>query len=389
MKSKKLVSWLLVVTIIFTLVFVPTTSYAKQTMSRKIIIFKAGVEDGTKDKVLRKIRAQKIKDLKFSNGVVVNTSSKNVVKKLSKFSAVLAVEDDIVVKALGKAPAQPVQTLPWGINRIDAEKVWATTTADTVKVGIVDTGIDITHPDLKANIKGGFNAISTRKSYTDDNGHGSHVAGIVGALNNTVGAVGVGPNIDLYSIKVLGANGSGYLSDIIDGLDWAIANKLNVLNMSLGTTVDSDLMHQAVVRAYDAGITVVAAAGNDYGAAVNFPAAYPEVIAVSATDVNNNIASFSSAGPQVDIAAPGVSIYSTYKGASYATLSGTSMASPHVTGAAAILLSVPAKCDINGDEKCTPAEVQARLQETAIDCGAIGKDNQYGYGIVNVYSAIN
>jgi subtilisin family serine protease len=161
---------------------------------------------------------------------------------------------------------------------------------------------------------------------------------------------------------------------------------MQVVNMSLGTSQDVQSFHEAIVNAYNAGVVIVAAAGNTSGT-VSYPAAYPEVIAVSATDQNNQIASFSSRGPEVDLATPGVDIYSTYKGQSYATLSGTSMAAPHVTDAAALTIDTK-KCDLNLDGICTPAEVQQKLEQTAIDLGDVGKDNLYGSGLVNVYNAL-
>ena len=172
------------------------------------------------------------------------------------------------------------------------------------------------------------------------------------------------PKADLYAIKVLSRTGSGYLSDVIEWLQWAVVYGMQVVIMSLGSSSNVQSFADAVVAAKAAGLTMVAAAGNS-GGAVSYPAAYPEVIAVSATDSNNAIASFSSRGPAVDLSAPGVSIYSTYKGKTYKTLNGTSMASPHVAGAVALLLSVPAKCDLDLSGSCSPDEVQARLEATA------------------------
>jgi subtilisin family serine protease len=137
--------------------------------------------------------------------------------------------------------------------------------------------------------------------------------------------------VDLYAVKVLNDAGWGYMSDIIEGIMWAATNNMNVINLSLGASTGSQSMHDAVVAAKNAGVVVIAAAGNN-GGAVGYPAAYPEVIAVSAIDQNKSIASFSNRGPEIDLAAPGVNIYSTYKGTGFATLSGTSMATPHVVG---------------------------------------------------------
>ena len=363
---------------------------AQNFKERRIVVFESSVDEKVKEALLSSVGAEKIKDLRLINGKAVWLSKKGELELL-KSGKVLRIDPDVEVYTLenvkikGSKP-QPPQTLTWNIDQIDAEISWVISTGDPVKVGVIDTGIDLKHPDLQANIKGGYNAINPLKSPNDDNGHGTHVAGIIAALNNSIGVVGVGPNIDLYAIKVLNASGSGYLSDVIEGLDWAVTNGMQVVNMSLGTSQDVQSFHDAILNAYDAGITIVAAAGNSGGAVV-FPAAYPEVIAVSATDQNNQIASFSSRGPEVDLAAPGVNIYSTYKGQSYTTLSGTSMAAPHVSGAAALIIDTK-KCDLNLDGICTPAEVQQRLEQTAIDLGDPGKDNLYGSGLVNVYNAL-
>jgi len=363
---------------------------AQNFKERKIVVFEISVDEKVKEALLSSVGAEKIKDLKLINGRAVWVSKKGEVELL-KSGKVLRIDPDVEVFALEnvkikEAKPQPPQTLTWNIDQVDAEISWGISTGDPVKVGVIDTGIDLKHPDLQANIKGGYNAINPLKSPNDDNGHGTHVAGIIAALNNSIGVVGVGPNINLYAIKVLNASGSGYLSDVIEGLDWAVTNGMQVVNMSLGTSQDVQSFHDAIVNAYNTGITIVAAAGNSGGAVV-FPAAYPEVIAVSATDQNNQIASWSSRGSEVDLAAPGVNIYSTYKGQSYATLSGTSMAAPHVSGAAALIIDTK-KCDLNLDGICTPAEVRQRLEQTAIDLGDPGKDNLYGSGLVNVYNAL-
>lgn len=376
--------------------------------SRKIIVFEDGdLDDMGKDELVKKHGGVKIKDLKIIHGKAVLISKEDE-DKLSREHGVKRIDEDVVVRVLERedgrdnegnterldkkartnAPSQPIQTLPWGIDRIDADLLWSVTTADLIKVGIIDTGIELSHLDLAANIKGGYNAINPTKSANDDNGHGTHVAGTVAALNNSIGVVGAGHKIDLYAVKVLNRNGSGFLSDVIEGIDWAVQNRMNVINMSLGTISNIQSLHDAVVRAHSAGVVVVAAAGNENGGPVNFPGAYPEAIAVSATDINNNIASFSSVGPEVDLAAPGVNILSTYRGGRYATVSGTSMASPHVAGAAALLLSIPSKCDFDLNGVCSPSEVRERLEQTAIDLGASGKDNIYGSGLVNAFQAI-
>ncbi len=344
--------------------------------------------------LIKRAGGVKVKSLPLINAAAVLADNVSL-KALKEREEVKRVDDDVSVFALvlssiqgGKAVAiQPPQTLPWGVDRVDAELAFVTNPGSFVKVGIVDTGIDLSHPDLKDNIKGGVNAINPTKNANDDNGHGTHVAGIAAAINNTIGVVGVGPSINLYAIKVLGRNGSGFLSDIIEGLQWAIQNQMQVVNMSLGTSSDIQSFHDAVIAVRNAGIVQVAAAGNS-GGSVLYPAAYSEVIAVSALDQNDNIASFSSRGPEVDLAAPGVEIPSAYKGGTYATLSGTSMSAPHVTGAAALVLKTFVGIyDSNGNGLWDPDEVQAKLEALAADLGQVGKDILYGAGLVNAFLA--
>jgi subtilisin family serine protease len=362
---------------------------------RVIVVFQNRVNDAARNNIIGNVGGVNIKDLDIIGAKAVWLPSQAAARVLANNPAVLRVDEDIIVDAVGKGGGKPApqpapaQVLPWGIDRIDAQDVWSLDTADPVKVGIIDTGISNTHPDLVANIKGGVNTISSRKSWNDDNGHGSHVAGIIAALNNSVGVVGAGPNADLYAIKALDQSGSGYLSDIIEGIQWAVVNHMQVINMSLGSDSDVQSFHDAVSAAKAAGVVIVAAAGNS-GGSVIFPAAYPEVIAVSATDQNDHIASWSSRGPEVDLAAPGVNIFSTYKGTAYATLSGTSMAAPHVTGCVALVLASPISSyyDVNHNGRWDPDEVQNDLEDSAVDLGSAGFDSLYGAGLVNAYNAV-
>ena len=351
--------------------------------ARKIVVFQESVGQAAQDKIIDRAGAAKIKHLGLVNAAVV-MATPAAEKALAKHAEVLRIEDDAVAAILGKPtkpgqppPTQPVQDLTWGVDRIDADLVWGTgNTGTNIKVAVVDTGIDLTHPDLA--VAGGYNAISARKSYADDNGHGTHVAGIIAAKNNTIGVIGVAPGASLYSVKVLDRNGSGWISDIIEGIEWSVVNRMQVINMSLGSSTSVQSFHDAIIAAKNAGIVIVAAAGNsgDGDNTVEYPGAYPEVIAVSATNDSNLIASFSSRGLEVDLAAPGVNIFSTYKGGSYATYSGTSMAAPHVAGVAALVLS----SGYLGD-------VRVRLQSTADDLGVSGTDSLYGYGLVDAEEA--
>ncbi len=273
------------------------------------------------------------------------------------------------------------QVLPWGVDRVDAEKVWVIAAANNIKVAVIDTGIDLDHPDLGANVKGGINTTYSWRTADDDNGHGSHVAGTIGAANNLLGVIGVGHEIDLYAVKVLNSGGSGYVSDIIEGIQWSINNNMDVINMSLGTTSNVQSFHDAVIAAKNAGIVVVSAAGNSGSGdnTVIYPAKYSESIAVSATNSSDGQPSWSSRGPEVDLAAPGNSIYSTYKSGGYATLSGTSMATPHVAGAAAMVLATHAGF--------SPSQVESHLESNAEWLSGLSS-NQQGAGLVDVEKVV-
>lgn len=367
---------------------------------RKIIVFKDGLSSVERSSIISHAQGLKIRDMEHKDMMVAHLDAQ-AEEVLANDPNVVSIEDDVIVEAVDNKKLiqskssyiQPAQVLPWGINRIDAEQVWPLgDTGAGMSIGIIDTGISTSHPDLAGNIKGGVSEVRYTSSYNDDNGHGSHVAGIAGALSNSIGVIGVAPSVNLYAIKVLDRNGSGYLSDVINGIDWASAHNMKVVNMSLGCDCPSQAMHDAVIRAYNAGVTIVAAAGNS-GGPVIYPAAYPEVIAVGATDSTNAVPYWSSRGPELDLTAPGVSIYSTYwtkrGGNTYTTLSGTSMASPHVAGTVALLLgtSISPTYDLNYDNMWQPDEVLKKLEATASGSGT-RIDDVYGYGLVNALAAV-
>ena len=262
--------------------------------------------------------------------------------------------------------------IPWGIARVDAPAAWAKTQGAGVNVGVVDTGIDFDHPDLKANIKGGWNATNKTDNFKDDNGHGTHVSGTIAAVRDGQGVVGVAPKANLYGIKVLDANGSGTFADVIAGIQWTVDHKMDVVNMSLGASKGTDALAEVMKAAAKAGVTIVAAAGNS-GGAVGFPAAYPEAIAVSASDSKDALAYFSSRGPQVAFIAPGVNVHSTYMGGGYDDLSGTSMACPHVVGLSALAVAKGAH---------GPDKIRAALKSAATPLGGLTTDQQ-GSGLVS------
>ncbi|AUS09638.1 hypothetical protein C1X05_12925 [Laceyella sacchari] len=231
------------------------------------------------------------------------------------------------------------QISPWNITRVIGNG--RPNQGEGVRVAILDTGIDLLHPDLAGNIKGGINIVEPNRYPQDDNGHGTHIAGVIGALNNQFGVVGIAPKVSLYAVKVLDRNGSGTINNLIKGIEWAIDNGMHILNISIsGGMIIPPALTQVIQAATNRDILVVAAAGNagnpsGSGDTVEIPARIPPVISVAALTRANRRASYSATG-KVDIAAPGSQILSTYANQRYAVLSGTSMAAAHVTGVLAV-----------------------------------------------------
>ncbi len=291
--------------------------------------------------------------------------------------AVARIEADGTIRALDAELDNA-----WGVKRIGAGLIHDGHNKGTgVKVAVIDTGIDRTHPDLDANYKGGKDFVNSDDDPMDDHGHGTHVAGTIAAEDNGTGVVGVAPEAWLYALKILDSSGSGNDSDMIAAMEWAVTNGMDVVNLSLGTPTDPGTTVQAAFdNAAAAGVLIVAAAGNSdffgiIGNTVEWPARYESVIAVGATDSTNSLAYFSSTGPQVELAAPGVDIRSTLRGGGYGTMSGTSMASPHVAGTAALVIAAGR------------SDVRARLASTADDLAPAGRDTWYGYGLVDADEA--
>jgi subtilisin len=272
-----------------------------------------------------------------------------------------------------RAFAAAGRDIPWGVSRVNAPAAWRITRGEGVKIAVIDTGVDYDHPNLRPNIKGGWNARSKTApdDFRDDNGHGTHCAGTVAAVDQPGGVVGVAPKAWLYGVKVLDKSGSGSYDDVIAGMQWAVEHKMQLISMSIGSGIGNDSLKAAVDALTKAGVVLIAAAGNGSGA-VNFPAAYDGVIAVAAMDSKDRVAWFSSRGPEVALIAPGVDVRSTYKDGGYETLDGTSMATPHVAGLAA--LAVAAK-GLSG-----AASVRAALTASARPLAGI-PDAQQGAGV--------
>lgn len=244
-------------------------------------------------------------------------------------------------------------------------------TGKGIEIAILDTGI-FPHSDL--NLAGGVSTVNYTNGYYDDNGHGTHVAGIIASLNNGVGTTGVASDATIYSVKVLNHAGKGDLMDIVEGMDWAIQKGVDIINVSLGTYSDSASLKAKVDEAVSKGIIVVAATGNSGNSSVMYPAKYDNVVAVGATDKNNNLASFSTYGPEVDVVAPGVGIASTYLGDIFAQGNGTSQAAPYVAGMLALFKEQHPDKSAN--------EITQMLYSNTLDLGAVGKDTKFGHGLV-------
>jgi len=368
------------------LVMLSLIALTAQAGERRIVVFQPGTSPAQRVALAKAAGGTVVRELRLINAVVIEhpTQVSIAESKLRALAEVKRVDQDPKInwlkmadargtdfalpsasgilkgiEALKKqqaeqpAPTAPgAQETPWGIARVKAPAAWGTTRGKGVKLVVIDTGIDMTHPELSGILKGGWNAISTAATFNDDNGHGTHCSGTIAAKDDDAGVVGVAPQIDLYGVKVLDENGSGTFDDVIAGMLWAVENKMEVASMSLGANSGNQALADAVEAMRKGGVILIAAAGNS-GGSVGYPAAYPGAIAVAASDSRDKLASFSSRGPSVAVIAPGVAVKSTYMGGAYDTLSGTSMATPHVAGLTALYVAT--------HKGATPEQARAAL----------------------------
>jgi subtilisin len=233
------------------------------------------------------------------------------------------------------------QIIPWGVEQIGAPEAWSKSSGQRVRIGVIDTGIDYNHPDLRNSISHGINLLNRSMLPFDDNGHGTHIAGTIAAASRNTGIVGVAPKSIVHPVKAFDYNGSAYVSDIIAGIDWCVQNDLDVINMSFGMKTYNRSLEHAVINAFYRGTVIVASSGNDgKRKTVDYPARFPQVVSVGATTRLGKIAPFSNRGKQIDVYAPGERIYSAWLHGKYNELSGTSMATAHVSGVIALMLSI-------------------------------------------------
>jgi len=272
----------------------------------------------------------------------------------------LTVEEDEAVSlhALPSGSFVSDKGIPWGVKHIGAPRAWSRTTGYRVKVGVIDTGVDFGHPDLQHALERGINLLQRMSLPLDDNGHGTHIAGTIAAGNRLHGMIGVAPRATVYPVKAFDHNGTAYVSDIILGIEWCVRHGMNVVNMSFGMKTRSRSLLAAVNNAYQAGVLIVASSGNEgLIGTIDYPARYSQTIAVGATNRRGKIAGFTNRSSMIDIYAPGERIVSAWLRGRHREMSGTSMATSHVTGAIALLMALK--------PRLTPAQIKAIILKSA------------------------
>jgi subtilisin family serine protease len=275
------------------------------------------------------------------------------------------------------------ETKNYGHDLHNAPEAWKTTKGEGVTVAVIDTGLPV-HRDLEGQVVASAN-------FTNDpiedikQGHSTHVAGIIAAKENNEGVVGIAPKAKLVIAKSLGDDGGGSDESIADAIDWCIEQKVDIINMSLGAPAKYAHLftktEKAVKKAYENNIVVICASGNENASKVGIPARYEEAIAIAAVNSKKQRANFSNKGPTLDFAASGVDIISTFLDNTYASLSGTSMASPQVAGLAALIISEHKNNPEKNTPLTSPEDVRDHIRKMCIDLGPAGWDKEYGYGL--------
>ncbi len=278
----------------------------------------------------------------------------------------------------------PYRDAQWALTRLSAEQVWSSQRGNGVTVAVLDTGVDARHPDLAGVVLSGRDFVASGNGQLDAHGHGTHVAGAISSLaGNGIGTAGLGQGVRILPVRVLGADGAGTDADVANGVVWAVDRGARVINLSVGSPDYSAAEDAAIAYALQHDVVVVSAAGNmrAQGNPTIYPAAFPGVIGVGASDTSDRPAAFSSTGAGVDLLAPGVDIVSTYPPNTYAYMDGTSMSAPLVTATAALVRAAA--------PRATPGDVAIILTRSARDVGASGRDNSSGYGLVQPLAALD
>ena len=276
------------------------------------------------------------------------------------------------------------ETIDWGLKLLGVPTLWKETRGQGIKVGVLDTGIALEHPDLAPALLESRDFTRSPSGAYDAQGHGTHVSGIIAARRNAHGIVGVAPESMILMAKVLNDEGSGTSQDIVDGIRWAVERGADILSMSLGSPEPDEEIHQALLLAISKGVFVITAAGNEGPDldTVGYPAGFPEMVAVGSIDRRQRLSNFSSRGRQVDVVAPGDEITSCYPPRGYAVLSGTSMATPFVSGVVALALAKHRKMGGKTPLR-TQQDLIRHLCRTSADAGPTGFDPLYGCGIID------
>jgi subtilisin family serine protease len=355
----------------------------KEFDSRELIIkFKSGVTNDEKGQILQTLKVKELSNLDKGDFSLVSIAKgenlKSIAENLLKYKQVEYVEPNYQIEA-NYTPGDPAYSKQWYLKKIQMPKAWDTTKgASNITVAVIDGGVQTDHPELKGKIVSPFDVTRSSSNVSPDN-HGTHVAGIIAATINKTGISGIAPNVKIMPVDVFtGAGANVY--DVAEGIMYAVDHKADILNLSLGSYYYSYPLEYAVSYARSKGVLVVAAAGNDDSSEYTYPAALPSVLGVSATDSLDRITQFSNYGDYIDFAAPGMDIFSTISGSKYASLDGTSMASPVVSGVSALILSK--------NPFLTPSQVQNILIKSSSDLGSKGWDYLYGYGRVDAYKAM-
>jgi thermitase len=270
----------------------------------------------------------------------------------------------------------------WNLPAIQTEEGWRLSQGnENIVIAVIDSGVDLDHPDLVHRLKKGYNVLADNDLPEDDNGHGTHVAGIIASeTNNREGVAGITWFNHIMPIKALNSEGYGSSFDVAKGIIWAVDHGARIINLSLGNYQPSELLQEAVRYAYDRGAVIIAASGNDNSSQPSYPAAYHEVLSVGAINPDGSRAEFSNYGAYLDVVAPGTGIPSTFVHHRYAALSGTSMAAPHVTALAGLILSL--------NPELSNIEVMNIINRSTVDLGTPGNDPFFGNGLINIYKAM-
>lgn len=351
---------------------------AEPDMEKVIISF----EEEINYQLLEELGAEVHNELPSISAVIATLPDSNIVRAAGDTS-IEYIEENEIVRA-----ASTTQETTWGYKHIKTPLAKQNAyTGKGIKIAVVDSGINRNHPDLK--IAGGVSFIEGVSTYNDAKGHGTHVAGVIGAQDNSIGTIGVAPDAKLYSVKVLSGQGIGTLAGVVSGIEWAIQNEMDIINLSLTTDTAASSLKEILQKAHDEGIMIVAAAGNAETVQktndVLYPARFSSVIAVGSVNQNNQKSDFSYQGPSLELTAPGENIKSAFVNTytetqeDYSISKGTSVATPFVSGTIALYMEAYPHLSAN--------QIRETIRRQSLDLGSKGRDAKFGYGLVQSLTA--